>query len=613
MCYAQKTTRPISNAATELTKLNTVLTQNHFKFTPAVKKAYLNYGFVFCKEKTGLQINQATWNWFSQNPDIMQATLAAAYPIDPKILINFQRLALPINKNKVRIWKQLILAYAIRYRSTHLEIDRLEDWDPVGLMKLVTQSGNFPWQTDDMLPKLTEEEELFTKWLTGPQNLTDKRPKQRIYDLMNIAVHEINVVGEGRFRLTKFPQWDNVALAGKLFPLYLDGTPTHQRSLALKIWRWENNINKNKADFDMAKGEWPILMYLADLDPIDESQFIWDYYLRHKVIPPMGMGAVLVQGGREAEILKRTPANRPVYYKESNWHPKKFIRVYNTAKKDQGGKGYAFAKRATCTPASAVGAPPNGIFYFTGTPNNYGTYFQCAIQEDLAKVDNFLRVETVDLNYPHNGSQTVVYDQMGLAVTLSQGLEAFEDSRMALHLSKTIPSLTHEQRISLLESAVIINPLNADVLYSLAALYREKKDYDATTRLLVAVRRYYGAVLGKPVSSGAYRKGISDAKKILTGDPFVNTSVAPKIPLKMLNAQYKDNFGWIHHVCAEIILANFSVRPSNKESLMRNYQALKAELDYQLKCCGEGGKSSPIERRTKALRRLVNQYKHDSK
>ncbi len=603
-----------ANANAALSHLSDTLKANKYAFTPAVKKAYLAYGFAKAKEDAGAQINQATWGWFYKNPDVMSAALAADYPFNPKILINFQRLALPWSSRPhiVSKWKQLILAFAIRYRNDALEIDRLEDWDPEELMKLVLANGSYAWQTDAMLPKLTDEETTFTKWLMGPQNLTDKRPRRRIFDLMEITVNEINIMGEGRFRITKFPRWDTVAVAGKLFPLYVNGTPTHQRALALQMWRWEKNPLRSGAAVNLEKAEWPILLYLTALDPIDEGQFLFGMFLKKKVLPALGLGQVLVQGGRPAEIAKRTPENRPVYYAKSKWNPKKDIRLYNTAKKDQGGKMQAFGWRTIGQPASAVGAPPGGKFYYTGKSRQYGTFFESAIEEDGATVDNFLRIETADPSYPIKGN-TQVANMIGLAVTVSQGLDSFEDGRMAINLASLVPGLTREQQQMVLESAFVNSPLDGNVLYRLADFYYKSNDHDATVRMLWAARQYFATVVGKSVTDGLRRSAQAKVAKIMKDKPMLSAANAPVIPLGTLTKLYTDRMGWFHYVCSEIVRRNFEKRPGNKTAIRHSAELLKAEHQYQLKCCGKGGPASPIERRTKMMQKLVNEYNQDSK
>ena len=344
-------------------------------FTPAVRAAYLEYVVAVTQAKYGPnKINEATWRWLRQRPAVLSAAAAAEWPANPNILLNFQRMGLALGPQGLDKWRQLALAYAIRHRAEPFPIDRAKEaWDPARLERLVSETrkgkgGDFALLSEEDFPEVTAEERALGEWVAGPQSLISTRPPLTIPELMAMPLHEINMMVRKKPddppMLTKFPNWENVALGGRIHPPYVDCTPTPQRAALLKIWR-NGRIparTANRPDFRMERAEWPILLYLADLAQIDETSFLFAQFVKHKEIPALGLGQA-VMGGGGANLDTKSPTFR---YARSNWHPDKFIRIYNGSKKDQGGRSWAWGLNAVNVPATPVAAPPDGKFWFTG-------------------------------------------------------------------------------------------------------------------------------------------------------------------------------------------------------------------------------------------------------
>ena len=247
-------------------------------YTPALRQAYVNYVEAVTRAKYGpTKINARTWKWLRQHPEVMTAAAAAEWPANPNVLLNFQRIALALGPQQADKWSQLALAYAIRYRQEPIPIDRAkEEWNPARLERLVASNekgkgGDFALLDESAFPEVTEEEKRLGEWLAGPQSLTSTRPPLTIPDLMDMPLHEINMMTrrtpDDPPMLTTFPNWENVAMGGRIYPPYIDCTPTPQRACLLKIWRNGRIPRKTEGrpDFDMAASEWPILLYVADL------------------------------------------------------------------------------------------------------------------------------------------------------------------------------------------------------------------------------------------------------------------------------------------------------------------------------------------------------------
>lgn len=587
--------------------LDTTLKSADNVFTPQVRQAYLDYTEAVIRETYGSnKINEKTWTWIKKRPQILTAVAAAEYPVNPNILLNFQRLGLALGATRLDKWRQLALAYAIRWRDQPFPIDRVKEaWDPMRLERLVSENdkgkgGDFALLTDDAYPKVSDEERALGEWIAGPQTLGSYRPPLTIPELMEMPLHEINMmvrkIATDPPMLTKFPNWDNVAYGGKLVPPYLDCTPTPQRAVLMKIFRDSRIPQKtDRPDFKMAQSEWPILLYLADLAQIDETSFIFNYFATHKKMPELGLGQKKSSTGQN----DMSPSDPVFRYTRSNWHPNKMIRTYNGSKKDQGGRSWAWGLNAVNVAATAVAAPPDGKFYYMGSKGNYTYFMSCAdnsftgegssaawyLPPPRDKADN--SPTRAVQKYSSNGVGVMHRHFMGLSTTLNQGLAEYEDAAIAMWTCDLL-NLPALRRQTLLESVFKINPLNEELLYRLAAEYRRTSDAEATVKMLNAARAYAASGLKLPVSATTAKNGRGAMVKILKSPPTYQG--VPIIHVKQSP--------WFFLTCADISIQY--LRDNNG----KGKEAFREELDYLTKAANGCG-DKPIERAISTLRDLV--------
>ena len=490
-------------------------------FTPAVRAAYIEYVIAATQAKYGPnKINAATWKWLRQRPGVLSAAAAAEWPVNPNVLLNFQRMGLALGPQLLDKWRQLALAYAIRHRAEPFPIDRAKEaWNPARLERLVSnmrkgEGGDFALLADEDFPEVTAEEKALGEWVAGPQSLISTRPPLTIPELMEMPLHEINMMVRKKPddppMLTKFPNWEHVALGGRIYPPYVDCTPTPQRAALLKIWR-DGRIpakTKNRPDFRMARAEWPILLYLADLAQIDETSFLFGQFVKNKEIPALGLGQAAVAGDG-ANVNTKSPQFR---FARSNWHPDKFIRVYNGSKKDQGGRSWAWGLNAVNVAATPVAAPPDGKFWFTGEKGDYGYYMSCSDNTFTGTGSSAPWFLAPPLTATGTANPVQHRWFMGLATTLNQGLQAYEDARIARAIIDLL-RLSQPRRVALLESVFLQNPLDGDTFNALAAEYRQMKDATAMLRMLTAARAYAAVGLKRPVTPSAAKNGRTAMQK----------------------------------------------------------------------------------------------------
>ena len=589
-----------SGAAKEA--LRKELRTQEWAFTPSVRQAYIEYAEAVVRETYDTKkINEKTWKWFKSRPQVMSALASAVDPVDPRMFLNFQRVCQSLGPQQADKWRQLALAYVIRWRDRYFPVELLPRavFDPQKMERLVFNNkkgrgGDFALLgDDDPCPKATDEERRLGEWLAGVQSLASKNPKLTIPNMLKMPVHEINLMTQkmpdDKPMLTKFPNWENVALAGRLYPRYFDCTPSPQKAILTKIYR--NSRIPPRSDrpaFRMDHAEWPILLYAADLDSLDETSFIFGYFASKKQVPPMGLGQQASSSGG-ADINKNDPNFR---YARSNWHPDKFIRTYNGSRKDQGGKSWAWCMNALNVAATAVAAPPDGKFYYMGGKGNY-TYFLTCADNAFTGVGSSAswhlpQLETVNPSSPARGA--VLHSNfIGLAATVNQGLQEYEDARMALAAIRLL-QLSRQQRVLLLESVFKENPINGDVLYRLAAEYRQMQDAKATLKMLNAARAYAAHGFKLPVSPSAAKTGRGAMKKILKdAEPDYG-----RVPVVSVNSN-----PWFFLTCAEIATQYLRDNGGKEKGLFR------AELEY-LRKAASGCGDKPIVRAIDTLGGLVN-------
>ncbi len=579
-----------------------------YAFNADVRQAYIDYIEALTREKYGPKvINDATWTWLKQRPQILSAAAAATYPYEPNILLNFQRLGRALGPVKLDQWRQLALAYAIRWRANPFPHDTAkEEWNPSRLESLVSEKrkgkgGDFALTDATHLPDgITDEEIALGEWIVGPQSLGSVRPKLTIPDLMEMPLHEINMMVRKKPddppMLSKFPNWDHVALGGGIYPPSVDGTPTPQRALLMKIFRNGRIPNKtNRPNFHMEKSDWPILLYVADLAQIDETSFIFNYLVTKKEIPALGLGQMpTASGSTDASV------HDPNFkYRRSNWHPSKFIRLYNGSRKDQGGKAWAWGLNAVNVAATAVAAPPDGKFYYMGERGNYTHFLTCAdnpftgvgssAEWYLAPPCSVDDTSAFVSQGKKTSSMVLHRSFIGLATTLNQGLQEYENARIGLAVIELL-NLPRGRRLSMLESLFLENPLNQDVLFSLASAYRQMNDAKSTINMLNAARAYAAIGLKLPVSPTAAKTARGAMPKIFRR---AETSYQG-VPVISVNQS-----SWFFLACSEIA-SQFLLDTNGSDKAL-----FKAELEYEMNAA-KGCSDAPIVRALDNLRRHVN-------
>ncbi len=583
------------------TAVEEALKASDYVFTPAVRQAYLNYTEAVIRETHGPRtINPLTWQWIKKHPQVLSAVAAADYPVNPTIMLNFQRAALALGGPRTEKWLQLVLAYAIRYRDQPFPMDRVTDeWDPQRLERLVYNNtkgkgGDFALLSDeDIASNATKPEVALGEWLAGPQGLGNTRPPFTIPELMDMPLSDINAItrryaGDEKLIQPKFPDWERVAMSGRIYPPYVDGTPTPQRAILMKIFRHSRIPGKSdRPPFKMDKADWPILLYLTDLDHLDETSFVFAYFSQEKRIPPMGMGQVKSSTG-STDMSTSDPNFR---FARSNWHPNKFIRIYNGSKKDQGGRSQRWINNAINVPSTVVSAPPDGKFYYMGERGNYTYFLTCADNAFTGTGSSapwhLDKIASVEASSPFSGSIEHIHF-IGLAAATNQGLAQYEDGRIGLAVLNLV-NPGKMRRIALLESLFEQNPLNQDVFYALAAEYRANADVDGTLRLLLAARVYAEAGLKTPVSPAHSKNMRVTMNKIMTGKLQI------KAPVISVDTGTK---AWFFLMCSNVAMQY--LRDHNGKGKERFVE----EMDYQRQCVGSNG-DKPLVRALDDFQKLL--------
>ena len=178
---------------------------------------------------------------------------------------------------------------------------------------------------------------------------------------------------------------------------------------------------------------------------------------------------------------------------------------------------------------------------------------------------------------------------MGLAATLNQGLQTYEDARIARAVIDLL-KLSQPRRVALLESVFLMNPLDGDTFNALAAEYRQMKDADKMLRMLTAARAYAEHGLKRPVKSSDVRNGRSAAARAWKAETPSYQGL-PDIP--------EGRSPWFFLLCSDAT-AQFLRDTGGKDKAR-----FRDELAYEQRAA-QGVGDKPIVRALDTLRQLVN-------
>ncbi len=508
----------------DLQWLDAELYQSGFIFNEDVRDAYFQHCVRLLAPE--LKFNEATWDWLMEHPAVLNATFALEYPPNPNVVHNFLKLAKLVGPVYAEKYEQLLIAFAVRYRSEKLLTSTMTadrygvmkvrnyTWDPARkgeLEKQVQQQHGWSVNHDVAVPAdsaferdgegnlLMDEAQrkarlaaLHSKFDLGSDedakktvNWLKQNAKVQIYQIMSLNRTQfysrtgIQLSGN---REPKSLPWDKIGHCAERYPPRTNGSIVE--NLCLRIQRYEEKGAERSKLFPLSRAPWPLLLMLTQEDPIDESTFFWNMYKAKGNVP-----------GYATYSFDYTKPE--IRYHDGDWHPDATPRILT----DGGVCGRLsimaeFAQRSIGTPAQGMGQP--GHRAFVAYNYNHATHkYSLGLNHSV----NTIEVSTTGWLLPpiygpvHNqetkltgfelmtGNNTDgflrdnVRWHIGLCEAMNRGLEGWEDTRMALHILDIYSAnenkelnASRAQQEALLRSAMLLNIANTDVIFRLAAI-----------------------------------------------------------------------------------------------------------------------------------------------
>lgn len=556
----------------ELRWLDEALYDSGFLFTDKVRQAY----FDLCLEQVApdLHFSEETWEWLLDHPAVFNAAFAFSYPPNPNIIHNFVKLAKLVGPVYAEKYQQLLIAFAVANRDRRLLesvrgegrygslIGRNLTYNPgfkAELEKGVVQQNGWYINHDVAVPA----ESAFASDMNGvifPDEAERRTRLQRLHanfdlggdaDAKAVAnwlkanrstkIYEIMSLDWDRFyqktgiklrekREPKSLPWDKIAhVAGRYPPRTF---ATVAETLCLRIQRYEQKGAERSKLFPLSKAPWPLLLLLTQNDPVDESTFFWNMYMRTGGVP-----------GYATYSFDYTKPE--IRYNDGVWHPDAAPRILT----DGGVCGRLstmaeFAQRSIGTPAQGMGQPGHRAFmtyeygngrYSAAMHHSVNTIDVSTVQWWLTPVWGPTFDQKTKLNDfgELNGANSTNYERdnirwhIGLCEAMNRGLSSWEDTRMALIIYDFYPGASNEQKEALLRSAFLLNVANTDVVFRLAKL--RKGNARQTEKLRDAFRRGFvdtaaGCTGDEPI------KADQDLSRLLRSN-----TVGPRNPKKVTN------------------------------------------------------------------------------
>ena len=449
------------------------------KLSPEVRSVFLKKAKKSVLDsllKLGKSVDQSMLSWVDSDSVVYDAIYGSVSPVDPEILLNLDQFWLELGAEYTKKYKNLTLSAAIARRGMGIDsipgfgrkwgvaYTFLEEAQKAG--KSFTQylidkdanaeMPNMPKSSEDTIAYSKVKEFLNAENLTYRKAWDDTITRAKVGSILNTSGSNVNVFN---------------CLLGLLvinsdqYPEKRSWCPSVSNFIKFMI----NNLEKPASSlpltdkqtwpiFPTLSAPWPLLMPLAKTIPLDECNFIWEKYL-----------------GKHGD--NRLHAYGPY---RSNTKPYQLIdRSWNLnsypARIEVGGVCGTMA-----TISTEVHTPLGKPVFKSGQPGHGNVVRYDAISDGkfIAQIGQSVagvKVTTTFWFFRDGNAWdlqkmgTYAIHHFGLALSATLGLRQYMDTRIALHIYRT---LSEEQKDSLgntlLLSTLMENPSNTEVLYTLA-------------------------------------------------------------------------------------------------------------------------------------------------
>ena len=466
----------------------TLIKSNGGRYNSEIKTAFLkNSEELVIKELAEVQVtlSKNQLNFIRHDPAIYEACYATIRPPDPRILLNILELRKELGPDFFDEYKNLLIAGAVVRRYTGLGQDAFGDKEEWALRtrttkELKTKRREWPQYTvvaikqKPIPPKHKEEtiqknkktpsarkiKKRQDKWEKSKSKLVDAEGKKIVYEFLvekKITPRQLQESSSLQKELLsrmgdKAPAWGKidyhmlmeVMTAYELRPAERDPFPS--------MAEFARYLDEIKPNFPIKKAPWPIMMPLAKGWPLREARQIWKNYEKSGNLPTYG------KYRKKNLVIQSRLEPMP-------WHWKSWQGVYQA-----GGVCHEMstiglgAYMSVGVPTCKAGQPHHScILVFNYKNNAFSAKTRQGTKGPSATRSQWLFADPdVEKNQLYH---------IGLALSMNQGLSAYMDSRIGLHIAN---QLIQKNDIKLAQNMLIsvlrINPYNTEVWQKLNSL-----------------------------------------------------------------------------------------------------------------------------------------------
>jgi hypothetical protein len=310
--------------------------------------------------------------------------------------------------------------------------------------------------------------------------------------LLDVVENAGEIAGEIGVRLPKKRKlkklWTRLGVITATFP------PKQEASaiefLKYIIGRYETKLPKFDDGgpewplFPLDKAPWTLLMALGETRPLRECEYVWNHFTgkdkyKHAPKKKRKCPRIMTYSKYTSDYQKAE-----IRFKRSDWHPDSMPRIV-----EDGGVCGRQSQLARTTyialgkPSIQMGQPHHSALIHFGCTGK-GLYFgRCA--QSIAPLyfskTNWYFGDARGMRVQSGGRVGAEF-QLALALAANRGLDKYIDTRIALHIARSLPGTEMKRKVALLESVLEANPYNVEVWYELAQLQAE--DIESVNALL---------------------------------------------------------------------------------------------------------------------------------
>lgn len=463
-------------------EIHSILKSSNGKFTPQLRNVFLKKAketVLDSLQSLGKQVDQNMLSWLDSDSMARDAVYGSISPVDPDILLNLNQLWQELGAEFTKKYKNLTLSAAIARRGFGVDSLPTFGWWGSHYPKIAKAKKKGMTYTELMYknwkpakaPSIPAAKTIAykkVKEFLAAENLTYKKAwvseKAKIKSILNVTGSKPKVrkkIYDCLFKLlrvysTQMP-WRRTC-----HPRVSDYIKYIVNIVEIPASTLSLTNKQNWPYFPTLTAPWPLMMPLARTLPLDECQYIFEKYQGKHGKPRLHAYGPYISDTRPNRLVDRpwTPDSYPAVIKIGG--------VCGTMSTIA-----ASAYTGLGRPSVKVGQPGHSalVSYSINRKGESRMNMEQSIAGPLMTWAFWFFRDGRCAWKGLSGRGSRAHHHDGLALSMNFGLTSYMDTRIALHIHRTLPQQEQEGKLgsTLLLSTLRKNPCNTEVSYTLAA------------------------------------------------------------------------------------------------------------------------------------------------